>query len=1375
MRVKILRVLKYSLISLFFLVLSLLITIQIPYVQKKIVNKVFNVINNRYFTLHFTDFSIKNFTTIEVCNVKISPVDINISPISISKISFKFDIFSIFFNNKIVVEDIYIDDVEITVESGFTSRINGFKHSDINYVNLFKFFTLLLKRVKVNNFVIDYKNDKSSVRSIVKLDIANLEINDKCVKVVVNRSELRNEYILVSNFSGCFNYYFVSDSLSCNFIISSNYLDFSGDLYLSGVSGLLNNKVSFADFDAKLNIGKLLLHLGSINKLLNKKLKMFSDDVLLSGKVFKDKKNIRFKDIIFDYKNDRSNIDLDITDVDELKKCKYNLFIKNGFPFANFIFGAISDEKTFTPILYEFLSDVNLHIFGDHDIIDGDIIVNSLKNIFKIKTKISAKLSNLTTWDINKIFDDININVSSKNFASSYINKLSADELLFEFYYNFKTLKNNFKFIFRNVFFYGFNVDVIEYKGKFFNGDITANLDISNKIVKISARNDLSLKDLSCLLQGRFFIDNISLANDNISHFSTNFRLNMLKFNDQYKLENLLSNIKMYINDVPHDIDDINTLFSYKNGLLDASLISDFASMSVVGADIKSLINDLNVIKRSFLNVNKDELFSLKDGVNYNTSIKVFIKNLDMFSFNFYDIIGFEQFNLEFYISKVNGSIRNKIILDVGNISFVNSCFNAINVTVNNTLSSDFKFNSLIGLKCKTADNDIKFNSSVVFFNDLIKTNVFLSNGKDNLISSSFCVNLKDNVYLSIDNVKNYVRFFNNNLTTKGAFTYNSKCFRFDNFSIFDNNKNIYLKADGKYDLDFYKNFSDLNILINNIHINTLNAPLLNGLNCNVSGKISAICNKINVDLLFNDLQYCAVNYNNINLHVDTILINNIWRSIFNLRLRQCDGFAEKVNIYGQVFYTNNLFFSLNVDINNFDLVKLKPFFNNILDIRSGELLAQYELKGRVDNVLLNGNGSIKNLGLYVIKTNCCYDNINCDLFSFNSDNIGFYSVKAHQNGIECGNFSSFVSFKTLFNPFFSLEGSFYNCNVFNKEFSDNYFYGSLNGTGNLLLKVDSKKLSINSKINFNGGNLCILTNENFIDDIDVSTSKTFILNKIKKRKHSIETDLKFDLNFDKNTNICLKFNDFSKLDLIGYGDVCMRYGNQLRLNGSYFIDTGSYNITVASLLNKKFLIKNGVLSFNNAMQHSNIDVVALSDLYTIYIGGVKRNVFLEVSLKGSFYSPDINYCVLFVDKKVFNNDLKKFFAILFFNNFDDSQLTSSANIFLNNFCSKFVNSLNKNLKLDINCNLLDIFFDKNMSGLRFDLKYRLNDKVELMKKFDFSDPTNSYKDLSLSINSGLQNNIFQNIILFKTKKSENLFQDSENIAAYNLSTKFEF
>ena len=1372
---RLLRWCKYFIISLFIIISLSVAVLQIPYVHKIIVRLVISKVDNQYFKVNFKDFRIKRLTNIEISNVKIQPIIINSKEINIGKISFKIDPISILLDNKLTLEDIILKDIEISTNKETINKVLNTKKMSTNNAGFLKKFTIVFRNLKFDNFVVNYSDGKGTLKFKLNTDIKDIGINKKNILFNVNSLSLENEKISISNLSGNISYYFVSDSINCtNLTLLSNHINFIGNVHFSKIKDIIRHNFNINDINFNIDANELLLQTQNISKILDNKLLKKIKNIEIRGKMYKDEHSVYLKNIFFKYKNNTSVINLNAKNINNPLRIKYDLNIKNGFSIVNLILNAISDKLP-NKISSNHLIDVNFYILGNNNISNGDIIISDFKNTIHIKTHLKTKLENIAKWNINDIIEKININASTKNFISEYVNGLSVDDGNLSLNYNQNGKETKFKFKLDNISYKKLKLNNVNYEGIFKNNNISGNIELLNNNIKILGKNEISLQDLFCKLEGKIFMNKLHIARLDISNFSSKFSLDINKNNEKYELQNLFNDIKMYVNDVEVTENNIKTFMIYKDGLINTSITSSFADVKANNVNIKAVIND---IKRLKLKLLKNENEITKNN-NYDTLIKINVKRINPFNLIFYDIVDPGKINIEANISNNDGFIKNKITLDVNGMLFLNSNLNLIKANISNSIDNNGKISSFIDIKCNGENKEINFNSNVSFANEVIKSEVKLDINKENLLDTKFNIDIKDKAILDFDNKKNYLRLLNKRIITNGICTYVSKKLTFDNLLIFDKNKKItYLNVNGQHNFDIEKFSSKLNILINNITLDNVNIPYLRDIKCKISGKINTSRNKIKANILLKDLKIHDINYKNIQIAANTIFINNKNDNIYNILVKQYDIISQKAIISGQIFHSKSLSFSLKVILKDFELINLNPILKNIIDIKSGLLTVNYELKGDINNVLLNGNGTIKGLGLKVINTGCYYNEISSDIFSFNSNEIGLYSIKAYQNGSECGNFNSSLFFKTIFKPHFNLEGNFYNCNILNKEKGSKHFYGSINGDGNILLNFNGKELVINSKIKISDGNLYIFSGDDTTEDIEISTSKIHILNKIYKKQYSTtKNNLSFDIEFDKNTNVNLKLSDYNSLDLQGSGDISIKLRDNLKLNGNYIVDNGTYNINIGKFLTKKFKIKSAEVNFNNIIQYSNINATAVSDIYDINIDNKKSKVFLEVTLNGNLYSPNIDYNIIFADStmKPIKKDLKKFLSILFFNNFDSNQLSNSASTFINNFCSKMANSLNKNLTLNINCNLIDIFLNQSFKNLNFDIKYKLNDIITMEKTFDFSSFKNLCKNQNININSKMKNNMIQNIGLFRTNKDKNSFSNSENIISYNLTKSYNF
>lgn len=347
-------------------------------------------------------------------------------------------------------------------------------------------------------------------------------------------------------------------------------------------------------------------------------------------------------------------------------------------------------------------------------------------------------------------------------------------------------------------------------------------------------------------------------------------------------------------------------------------------------------------------------------------------------------------------------------------------------------------------------------------------------------------------------------------------------------------------------------------------------------------------------------------------------------------------------------YFTEKKSSDLKIEVDSLNLNIFEPFTKAFSNDLRGSISGVIHMDGLMKQPNLNGELDFHNAGIKIDYTNTLYnfnDKVELkdnDFLVQNirvSDNTGSYAIA---NGL--------VSAKDFKSISLKLDFQTNNLLMLNlKEWQNDLFYGSINGSGSveLLGPVRSLKIAIavktigNSKFflpldkNYSKQELNYI---NFVSDTKESEKELRIKPVKKKIQNQGNLEVKINLETTPELETTLFFDPTAggSLTVRGLGNLSINTGTSGNFNifGDYTIDQGIFNFKLSHVINKKFEVKSGSkITFTGNTEDATLDIVGIykirTSLYNLFYDEAYRRripVNCEIYLSGRLDSPDIMF-----------------------------------------------------------------------------------------------------------------------------------------------------
>lgn len=489
---------------------------------------------------------------------------------------------------------------------------------------------------------------------------------------------------------------------------------------------------------------------------------------------------------------------------------------------------------------------------------------------------------------------------------------------------------------------------------------------------------------------------------------------------------------------------------------------------------------------------------------------------------------------------------------------------------------------------------------------------------------------------------------------------------------------------------DNYFAFSDKGYIIHNlnfnqnerqVNINSVNEKVKDDIDINIQhldlAKLSQIIEKdssllmgeLNGDVLLKYINnsfgiianagITALKFKKIPIGDLTLDAKNPTSERFDVNL-SLTGFDNKLNANGY-FIPDSAHNSIYVksDIQSLSMKTVEAFSMGQIKNASGFISGNFLLQGKTSNPDLIGNLVFNNVLLNPVYLNNMLE-LKHETIALKSDGIYFdaFTVLDSKKNAASLNGSIKVNPQTVAD--FSLHVDAKNFLLFNTTQKDNdLFYGKMiidtkiDVTGPISLPVLNAKIKLD-----NGSNLCFIVPDSKLsnykgEDVVEFTNKDTLVNALKAKQTTQKSsfsgfDLSSIIEVDNNATLKLLMDPMSSDSLVVKGNATLGFSmdrsGKMSLTGAYHVNSGSYEITLQSVIKRKFEILNGsTITWNGDPLDANISMNASYstratpyDLVADQIGGLsdadkagykQMYPFLVIlKMRGALLQPEIGF-----------------------------------------------------------------------------------------------------------------------------------------------------
>ncbi len=334
------------------------------------------------------------------------------------------------------------------------------------------------------------------------------------------------------------------------------------------------------------------------------------------------------------------------------------------------------------------------------------------------------------------------------------------------------------------------------------------------------------------------------------------------------------------------------------------------------------------------------------------------------------------------------------------------------------------------------------------------------------------------------------------------------------------------------------------------------------------------------------------------------------------------------------------------------NLKLIEPVVKDLFSQLGGTLTGEYDIQGTFTEPKIAGQAKIEDGQIMINYLKTLYT-IKGTL-AMAPDKIQFLNFELTDGFKNKGNLQGYVAHRNFSKMHINLDASFVNFNVLNTTIKDNnLFYGQAFGTGNLNILGPASNLKIsanartdkNTRLSIPVGGIASEDKKEFIQFINFTNSASKKVVKAKARKREL-TGLTLDLEIDVTPDAYAEIIfDIKSGDIIrgrGKGDIKLQIDTKGDFNmfGVMEFTEGAYNFTLYDIINKEFTVKPGskITWFGNPYE-GNLNITAsyrqltslapiIADQTLINDPNIRRKYPVEVLLKldGPMLSPDINF-----------------------------------------------------------------------------------------------------------------------------------------------------
>ena len=344
-----------------------------------------------------------------------------------------------------------------------------------------------------------------------------------------------------------------------------------------------------------------------------------------------------------------------------------------------------------------------------------------------------------------------------------------------------------------------------------------------------------------------------------------------------------------------------------------------------------------------------------------------------------------------------------------------------------------------------------------------------------------------------------------------------------------------------------------------------------------------------------------------------------------NARIKEAN--ISESNVKGYI-YIGKKGLDLDINANNTNVAFLHTYLKSIASDIKGRATGRVRLFGLFNALALEGSAlADASFKVNILNTTFAIkDSVHISPTEFSVKNIKLRDLEGH-----AGVVNGYVRHEHFKDMNYRLQMDAKNMLVYNtKESADMPFYGTVYGTGNVLLTGNNSGLNVDVAIstNRNTNFVYLMTNATsavsnqfvtFVDQTpkrkmeeDTTVVVDYFLKQMGKEATASNMDIRLNMLVDATPEASMKIVvDPVSNDYIigkGTGNIRMEYYNKggVKMFGNYTLDHGTYKFSLQEVIRKDFNINSGsIISFNGNPLDANLNIkaaytvnsVSLSDL----------------------------------------------------------------------------------------------------------------------------------------------------------------------------------
>ncbi|WP_449448517.1 translocation/assembly module TamB domain-containing protein [Sphingobacterium nematocida] len=383
-----------------------------------------------------------------------------------------------------------------------------------------------------------------------------------------------------------------------------------------------------------------------------------------------------------------------------------------------------------------------------------------------------------------------------------------------------------------------------------------------------------------------------------------------------------------------------------------------------------------------------------------------------------------------------------------------------------------------------------------------------------------------------------------------------------------------------------------------------------------------------------------------------------------NIDLALLDEQERGINLSGNYnFYDENEPLNLSGKLKETDLMLFQPFLKNLVSNLQGKGNADINIKGTFKNPKITGLGRFTNTSFTVnyLKTDYYVDN---QIAMVENNAIMLQNLQIRDSKNQTATANGIVNLSKLATPYIDVDVNGNNFMVLNTNYKDNnLYYGTAHATGMFRFKGYTSAIDIDIKAKSEKGTTLTIP---FNSAMTVSEESDFIYfiskdstENEKQRKKSLfkGITMNMDLSLTADAEINLQTN-LGSLKGNGLGEIGMKITSlgDFEMFGDYTVNTGKFHFTAQDFINKYFDIREGgTIRWTGKPSEANINLTAIYQQRTavgpLYNAagrtGDDERVLAQADMliKGTLEQPDITFDLNFPQNPYIKDQLQSYLS----------------------------------------------------------------------------------------------------------------------------------